>query len=78
VCPACSTIYKYDAYQVVVSGLRGGKSVPQSVAAALRLFVTLTAPSFGPGTSGGLINAGRCGPAARGGEELWPAAATTA
>jgi hypothetical protein len=48
VCRPCSTIYKYDAYHVVVSGLRGGKGVPGSVAFAPRLFVTLTAPSFGP------------------------------
>ena len=48
VCRPCSTIYKYDAYHLVASGLRGGKGVPTAVAAAPRLFVTLTAPSFGP------------------------------
>lgn len=48
VCRPCSTIYKYDAYHLVASGLRGGKGVPATVAAAPRLFVTLTAPSFGP------------------------------
>ena len=48
VCRPCSTIYKYDAYHLVASGLRGGKGVPATVATAPRLFVTLTAPSFGP------------------------------
>lgn len=40
--------HKYDAYNLVVAGLRGGKDVPVSVTAHLQLFVTLTAPSFGP------------------------------
>ena len=48
VCRPCSTIYKYDAYHLVASGLRGGKGVPATVASTPRLFVTLTAPSFGP------------------------------
>lgn len=46
-CPHCSTLYKYDAYNVVVAGLRGGKQTPDTVAANPRLFVTLTAPTFG-------------------------------
>jgi hypothetical protein len=52
VCPACSALYKLDAYHLVVAGLRGGKSVPDTVAHHPRLFVTITAPSFGPVHSG--------------------------
>ena len=48
VCGYCSTLYKFDAYNVVVAGLRGGRDVPGTVAGHPRLFVTLTAPSFGP------------------------------
>ncbi|MFF7252378.1 replication initiator [Streptomyces microflavus] len=47
-CPACSTIYRYDTYQLIAAGLRGGKTVPTSVAAHSRVFATLTAPGFGP------------------------------
>jgi hypothetical protein len=47
-CPACSTVYRYDTYQLIAAGLRGGKTVPASVAAHPRVFATLTAPGFGP------------------------------
>jgi hypothetical protein len=47
-CPACSTIYHHDTYQLIAAGLRGGKTVPTSVAAHPRVFATLTAPGFGP------------------------------
>jgi hypothetical protein len=47
-CAYCSTLYKYDAYNLVASGLRGGKDVPASVAQHPAVFLTLTAPSFGP------------------------------
>jgi hypothetical protein len=47
VCPACSERYKRDAYQVVRSGLVGGKGVPDEVAHHPAVFPTLTAPSFG-------------------------------
>jgi hypothetical protein len=47
VCPSCSEVYRYDAYQLVRAGLAGGKGVPESVAMHPSLFVTLTAPSFG-------------------------------
>jgi len=47
VCPPCSAIYKGDAWQLVVAGLRGGKGVPESVAGHPAVFLTLTAPSFG-------------------------------
>jgi hypothetical protein len=48
VCPACSAIYKADAWHLVASGLSGGKGVTGAVAGHPRLFVTVTAPSFGP------------------------------
>jgi hypothetical protein len=48
VCPTCAERYRGDAYQIVVSGLRGGKGVSESVAENPAVFVTLTAPSFGP------------------------------
>ena len=48
VCPSCSSLYKADAWILVSTGLEGGKDVPVSVSTHPRLFVTLTAPSFGP------------------------------
>ncbi|GAA3617089.1 plasmid replication initiator protein [Kineosporia mesophila] len=47
VCPSCARIYQGDLFQLVKAGLAGGKGVPESVAAHPRVFVTLTAPSFG-------------------------------
>jgi hypothetical protein len=47
-CPACAEVYRADAYQLVRAGLAGGKGLPNSVADHPRLFVTFTAPSFGP------------------------------
>jgi hypothetical protein len=47
-CPSCAAVYQADAYQLTAAGLQGGKGVPESVAAHPRLFVTFTAPSFGP------------------------------
>ncbi|MEY8039154.1 replication initiator [Saccharopolyspora cebuensis] len=49
VCPACSDRYAADAFHLLRAGLCGGtKDVPTTVAVQPRLFVTLTAPSFGP------------------------------
>ena len=48
VCPSCSRLYQADAWQLVAAGIRGGKGVSPSVVAHPQLFVTLTAPSFGP------------------------------
>ncbi|TDD10608.1 replication initiation protein [Saccharopolyspora terrae] len=49
VCPACSDRYAADAFHLVRAGMSGGsKGVPVTVADKPRLFVTLTAPSFGP------------------------------
>lgn len=47
-CPACSNLYRYDTYQLIAAGLRGGKTAPVSVATHPRVFATLTAPGFGP------------------------------
>jgi hypothetical protein len=47
-CEPCSRLYQQDAWQLVVSGLAGGKGVPESVTGHPTMFVTLTAPSFGP------------------------------
>ena len=47
VCPACSTVYRTDAWILVSAGLIGGKGVDPAVAKNEKLFVTLTAPSFG-------------------------------
>ncbi|WP_434581738.1 replication initiator [Carbonactinospora thermoautotrophica] len=47
-CPACSTVYRRDAFHLVWAGLAGGKTVPDTVQTHPRVFATLTAPSFGP------------------------------
>ncbi|MBB2745057.1 UNVERIFIED_ORG: hypothetical protein FHR35_004906 [Microbispora rosea subsp. rosea] len=47
-CPACAETYRADTYHLIRAGLVGGKGVPASVTAHPCLFVTLTAPSFGP------------------------------
>ncbi|MBW1599732.1 replication initiator [Streptomyces sp. JJ38] len=47
-CPSCSRVYAADTYHLIHAGLCGGKSVPSTVSAHPRAFVTLTAPSFGP------------------------------
>jgi hypothetical protein len=60
-CPACAHTYKGDAWQVVASGLRGGKGVSTEVGLRPRVFVTLTAPSFGAVHRGGRT-AGGCEP----------------
>ncbi|MFF4268810.1 replication initiator [Streptomyces sp. NPDC001536] len=47
VCPACSRLHAGDTFHLVRAGLIGGKDVPATVRDRPRLFVTLTAPSFG-------------------------------
>jgi hypothetical protein len=47
-CPSCAAVYRADAYQLLAAGLKGGKGVPGTIAEHRRLFVTFTAPSFGP------------------------------
>lgn len=67
VCPACSDRYAADAFHLMRAGLAGGsKGIPVSVAEKPRLFVTLTAPSFGPvhnrrTTASGKLAPCRCG-----------------
>jgi hypothetical protein len=46
-CEPCAWLHAGDTYQLIVSGLAGGKGVPASVASHPRVFATLTAPSFG-------------------------------
>ncbi|GIF09826.1 replication initiation protein [Actinoplanes siamensis] len=48
VCPSCAALYRLDAFHLIAAGLCGGKDTPTVVAGRPRLFVTLTAPSFGP------------------------------
>jgi hypothetical protein len=48
VCPGCAETYRRDAYQIIRTGLTGGKGITPEVAAHPAVFVTLTAPSFGP------------------------------
>jgi hypothetical protein len=47
VCPSCAERYRYDAFHLIVAGLRGGKGVPETVVGHPLVFLTLTAPSFG-------------------------------
>ncbi len=47
VCPACAEVYRADAYQLVLAGLRGGKGIPETVSTHPAVFLTATAPSFG-------------------------------
>ncbi|MBV6703410.1 plasmid replication initiator protein [Kitasatospora aureofaciens] len=59
-CPSCSREHSGDTFHLVRSGLIGGKGIPDTVRTHPRLFVTLTAPSFGP-----VHRAGTCHPARR-------------
>ncbi|MEU2334797.1 replication initiator [Streptomyces sp. NPDC013172] len=47
-CPSCAELYRQDTYHLIAAGLRGGKNIPDQVASHLRVFATLTAPSYGP------------------------------
>jgi hypothetical protein len=64
VCPSCARTYRGDAYQLVASGMRGGKGVPETVVEHPLVFLTLTAPSFGPVHSRRVVDgrARRCRP----------------
>lgn len=48
VCPSCAETYRRDAYELIRTGLTGGKGISESIATHPAVFVTLTAPSFGP------------------------------
>ena len=67
-CEPCSRRYTADAFHLIRAGLTGddSKNVPAGVAGAPRLFVTLTAPSFGkvhtrPETASGYVRPCACG-----------------
>jgi hypothetical protein len=47
-CPACAETYRRDAFQLIRSGLIGGKGISPAVAGHPAVFATFTAPSFGP------------------------------
>ena len=47
-CPGCAETYRRDAYHLLRAGLIGGKGVTPDVAGHPAVFVTFTAPSFGP------------------------------
>ena len=49
VCPSCSHEYQGDAWHVLMAGAVGGmKDVPAAITDHPLIFLTLTAPSFGP------------------------------
>lgn len=48
VCPSCAETYRADTFQLVTAGLVGGKGTPVTVAGHPCVFLTVTAPSFGP------------------------------
>lgn len=66
VCPSCSRVYARDTFEMLRAGLVGGKTVPTGVARNPVLFVTFTAPSFGPVHGprpvAGSATGGRCRP----------------
>ncbi len=47
-CAACAAVYQSDARALILAGLVGGKGIAEAVAERPAVFVTLTAPSFGP------------------------------
>jgi hypothetical protein len=48
-CPSCSDLYARDTWQLVHAGLQGGHHhMPSTIAEHPQVFVTLTAPGFGP------------------------------
>ena len=59
VCPPCAETYRADTYQLLRAGLAGGKGMPESLAAHPCVFVTFTAPSFGPVHTRVIGNSGR-------------------
>ncbi|GID26994.1 replication initiator [Paractinoplanes brasiliensis] len=47
-CEPCARLHQGDTYHLIAAGLAGGKQVPDTVRTHPRVFVTFTAPSFGP------------------------------
>ncbi|MEV0962722.1 replication initiator protein RepSA [Streptomyces sp. NPDC049910] len=64
-CPSCAWTYAGDTYHLIMSGLVGGKGIPDTVAERPRVFATLTAPSFGPVHNRPTSGRCRCGTAHR-------------
>jgi hypothetical protein len=60
ICPSCSRLYRADAFILVGAGLMGGKGIDPNVMHHPRLFVSLTAPTFGAVHT--LDAKGRCRP----------------
>ncbi|GGM27654.1 replication initiator [Dactylosporangium sucinum] len=48
VCPSCAEVYRRDAYHLVKAGLQGERWGMPPLGEHIALFVTATAPSFGP------------------------------
>jgi hypothetical protein len=48
VCPSCSQLYAGDTWQLVHGGIGGDGDLPAAIGRHPMVFVTLTAPSFGP------------------------------
>jgi hypothetical protein len=49
VCPSCSDLYARDTWQLVHAGAAGGHhDIPATISTHPQVFVTLTAPGFGP------------------------------
>ena len=49
VCPSCSDLYAHDTWQLVHAGTAGGHhGIPTTISRHPQVFVTLTAPSYGP------------------------------
>ncbi|MFI9261519.1 replication initiator [Streptomyces sioyaensis] len=61
VCAPCSRLHAGDTFHLVRAGLVGGKNVPTDVRERPRLFITLTAPSFGP-VHRSTVDGARCRP----------------
>ena len=76
VCPSCSHEYQGDVWHLLMAGAAGGmKDVPAEVSAHPLLFVTLTAPSFGPvhaAKKPGRSGSRRCRPRSGGGRKVCP------
>ncbi len=48
VCPSCAEVYRRDTYQIIKAGLEGGRYGLPPLGQHLAVFLTATAPSFGP------------------------------
>ncbi|WP_406257020.1 replication initiator [Streptomyces chartreusis] len=71
VCPACSRLHAGDTFHLVRAGLLGGKNIPLTIRHRPRLFITLTAPSFGPvHRAGGVCRPRRSGSTCEHGRRL--------